>query len=88
MSTIVFSDQSSLLFHILQWADVKFKRTLEEKIAAIPRIIINRCIVMVNVTPAITPRAKDPDKTAKFITTIKIALETFDDEIGSLQQAT
>ena len=88
MSTIVFSDQSSVLFHILQWADVKFKRTLEQKIAAIPRIIINRRIVMANVAPAITPRAKDPDKTAKFITAIKIALETFDDEIGSLQQAT
>ena len=88
MSTIVFSNQSSVLFHILQWADIKFKRTLEQKIAAIPRIIINRCIVMVNIVPAITPRAKDPDKTAKFITTIKIALETFDDEIGLLQQAT
>ena len=88
MSTIVFSDQSSVLLHILQWADVKFKRTLEQKIAAIPCIIINRCIVMANVAPAITPRAKDPSKTAKFITNIKIALETFDDEIGSLQQAT
>ena len=88
MSTIVFSDQSSVLFHILQWADVKFKRTLEQKIAAIPRIIINRHIVMANVAPAITPRAKDPNKTAKFITAIKIALETFDDEIGSLQQVT
>ena len=88
MSTIVFSDQSSVLFHILQWADVKFKRTLEQKIPAIPRIIINRRIVMANVAPAVTPRAKDPDKTAKFITAIKISLETFDDEIGSLQQAT
>ena len=43
---------------------------------------------MANVAPAITPRAKDPDKTAKFVTAIKIALESFDDEIGSLQQAT
>ena len=88
MSTIVFSDQSSVLFHILQWADIKFKRTLEQKIAAIPCIIINRHIVMANVAPAITPRAKDSDKTAKFITTIKIALKTFDDEIGLLQQVT
>ena len=88
MSTIMFSDQSSIFFYILQWADVKFKRTLEQKISAIPRIIINRHIVMANVAPAITPRAKDPDKTAKFVTAIKIALKTFDDEIGSLQQAT
>ena len=88
MSTIVFSDQSSIFFYILEWADVKFKRTLKQKIAAIPRIIFNRCIVMANVAPAITPRAKDPDKMAKFVTTIKVALETFDDEISSLQQAT
>ena len=88
MSTIVFSDQSSIFFYILQWADVKFKRTLKQKIAAIPRINFNRCIVMANVAPAITPRAKDPDKMAKFVTTIKVALETFNDEIGSLQQAT
>ena len=43
---------------------------------------------MVNVAPATTPRAKDPNKMAKFVTTIKIALETFDDEIGLLQQVT
>ena len=43
---------------------------------------------MANVAPAITPRAKDPDKTAKFVTAIKVAIKTFDDEIGSLQQAT
>ena len=88
MSTIVFSDQSNVFFYILQWADVKFKRTLEQKIAAIPHIIFNRRIVMVNVAPAIPPRAKNPDKMAKFVTTIKVALENFNDEIGSLQQAT
>ena len=43
---------------------------------------------MANVAPAVTPRAKDPDKMAKFVTAIKVAIETFDDEIGSLQQAT
>ena len=43
---------------------------------------------MANVAPAITPRAKDLDKTAKFVTAIKVAIETFDDEIGSLQQVT
>ena len=43
---------------------------------------------MVNVAPAVTSRAKDPDKMAKFVTTIKVAIETFDDEICSLQQVT
>ena len=43
---------------------------------------------MANVAPAVTSRAKDPDKTAKFVTAIGIEIETFDDEIGSLQQAT
>ena len=88
MSTIVFSDQSSVFLYILQWEDVKFQKTLEQKIAAIPRIITNRHIVMANVAPAVTPRAKDRDKMAQFVTTINVALETFDDEIGSLQQVT
>ena len=43
---------------------------------------------MANVAPAITPRAKDPHKMARFVTAIKTALETFDDEIGLLQQMT
>ena len=58
------------------------------KIAAKPCIIINRHIVMANIPPAVTPRAKDLDKMAKFVTAIKVIIETFDDEIGSLQQAT
>ena len=43
---------------------------------------------MANIAPAITPRAKDPDKTAKFVTAIGVAIKTFEDEMGSLQQAT
>ena len=69
--------------------DVKFKRTLEQKIAAVPRIVINRGIVMANIAPTkVTSRAKDPDKTAKFVTTIGIAIETFEDEISSLHHET
>ena len=34
----------------------------------------------------ITPQAKHPDKTQTFITTVQTAMETFDDEIGSLMQ--
>ena len=37
---------------------------------------------------AITPWAKYPDKTEKFLTDVKVALETLDDEVGSLSEDT
>ena len=44
---------------------------------------------MGNVAPTkVKSRAKDPDKTAKFVTAIRIAIETFEDEIGSLHHET
>ena len=44
---------------------------------------------MANVAPTkVTAKAKDPDKTAKFVTAIEIATETFEDEIGSLHHET
>ena len=44
---------------------------------------------MANVAPTkVTSRVKDPDKTAKFVTAIGIAIKTFDDEIGSLHHET
>ena len=36
----------------------------------------------------ITPQAKYPDKTEKFLTDVKVALETLDDEVGSLSENT
>ena len=36
----------------------------------------------------ITPRAKYPDRTQKFLTDVKVALETFEDEVGSLFEET
>ena len=36
----------------------------------------------------ITPRAKYPDKTEKFLSDVKVALETLDDEVGSLSENT
>ena len=36
----------------------------------------------------ITPQAKYPDKTEKFLTDVKVALETLDDEVGSLSKNT
>ena len=34
----------------------------------------------------ITPRAKHPDRTQKFVEDVKIVLETFDDEISSFSE--
>ena len=36
----------------------------------------------------ITPRAKYPDRTEKFLTDVKLALETLEDEVGSLSKQT
>ena len=36
----------------------------------------------------ITPRAKYPDRTEKFLTDVKLALETLEDEVGSLFEQT
>ena len=36
----------------------------------------------------ITPRAKYPDRTQKFFTDVSMALETFEDEVGSLFEQT
>ena len=36
----------------------------------------------------ITPQAKYPDRTQKFLTDVKVALETFEDEVGSLFEKT
>ena len=84
MSTIVFSDQSSLFFYILQWADIKYRRTLDEKIAARPCIILDRQVMEKVAKTKITPRAKHPGRTQQFINAIQDALDTFEDEISSL----
>ena len=36
----------------------------------------------------ITPQAKYSDRTQKFLTDVKVALETFEDEVGSLFEET
>ena len=79
-----------------QWAEIKFKCTLEEQIVTIPRIVLNREIVhhtMAKTKP--TPRAtgsgrivsaaaKHPTATSKFLDTIDEALTIFDDLILSI----
>ena len=84
MSTIVFSDQSSVFFYILKWAAIKYHRTLDEKITTRPRIVLNRQVIEKMAKTKITPRVKHPGRTQHFIDAIKEALDTFEDEISSL----
>ena len=69
----------------LQWASIKYRHTLDQKIAAIPRIVLNHRVVMSTMPKTkITLRAKHPDRTETFVMAIQTALEMFDDEIGAL----
>ena len=89
MSTIVFSNQSSILLLYLQWASIKYRRTLDQKIAAVPHIILNRQIVQSTMAKTkITLRAKHPDKTETFITAVQTVMDIFDDEVSFLMQDT
>ena len=96
MSTIVFSNQRSILLYTFQWAEIKFRRTLEEKIVTIPRLVLNREIVRNMMTKTkTTPRAtgsgrvvsaaaKHLTATSKFLDSIDEALTVFDDSISSI----
>ena len=67
----------------------QIQENIRTKSSTVPRIVINRGIIMANVAPTkVTSRMKDPDKTAKFVTAIGIAIKTFEDEIGSLHHKT
>ena len=80
--------------YTFQWAEIKFRRTLEEKIVTIPRIVLNQEIVhraMAKTTPRATgsgrivsTTAKHPTVTSKFLDTIDEALTIFDDSISSI----
>ena len=88
MSTIAFSDQSSVFFYTLQWAEIKFQRTLDEKIRSVPRIVIARNIIDNMVKMKLTPRATQTNKTQQFIIDIDEALEVFKEDITSLSETT
>ena len=70
--------------YIFQWADIKYSRTLDEKIAARPHIILDRQVMEKMAKTKITPHAKYPGRTQQFIDAIQEALDTFEDEISSL----
>ena len=96
MSTTVFSNQSSILLYTFQWAEIKFRHTLDEKIATTPRLVLNREIIRNMMTKTkTTPRAtgsgrvvsaaaKHLTATSKFLDTIDEALTMFDDSISSI----
>ena len=71
----------------MQWASIKYSRTLDQKIAAVPRIVLDQKeILSTMIKIKISSRAKHPGKTQTFITAVQMAMESFDDEIGSLTQ--
>ena len=82
--------------YTFQWAEIKFRRTLDEKIATIPRIVLNREIIhntmaKTKTTPratgsgrVVSAAAKHPMATSKFLDTIDEALTVFDDSISSI----
>ena len=82
--------------YTFQWAEIKFRRTLDKKIVTIPRIVLNREIVhRVMAKTKTTPRAtgsgrivstatKHPTATSKFLDTIDEVLTVFDDSISSI----
>ena len=71
----------------LLWASIKYSRTLDQKIAAVPRIVLDRKEILSTILKTkVSSRAKHPDKTQTFITAVQMAMDIFDDEIGSLMQ--
>ena len=81
MSTIVSSDQSSIFLHTFQWADIKYSRTLSQKITVRPRVILDRQIVSEMAKMRVTPRAKYPDQTQKFVKDVRDALDEFEEHV-------
>ena len=82
--------------YTFQWAEIKFRRTLDEKIVTIPRIVLNweivhRVMAKTKTTPRATgsgrivsTAAKHPTATSKFLDTIDEALTIFDNSISSI----
>ena len=67
--------------YTFQWADIKYGRTLSQKIAARPGIVLNRLIVSDMAKTRVTPRAKYPDQTQQFIKDVHDALDEFEEHV-------
>ena len=51
-------------------------------------VILNSTLMATRLKTKITPWAKHPERTEKFLTDVKLALETLEDEVGSLFEQT
>ena len=69
-----------------QWAAIKYSSTLNQKTEAIPKVILNLPLMSYVVKTKITPRAKHPDRTQRFIKAVQEALEAFEDQVSSLTE--
>ena len=69
-----------------QWVAIKYSSTLNQKTKAIPKVVLNPPLMSYMVKTKITPRAKYPDRTQKFIKAVQEALEAFKDQVGSLTE--
>ena len=47
-------------------------------------VVLSSTLMVTRPKTKITPRAKHPERTEKFLTNVKLALETLEDEVGSL----
>ena len=87
MSTIAFSNQSSVSLIYLQWTSIKYSRTLNQKIAAVLHIVLDQKEVLSTmIKTKISSQAKHPGRNQTFVTAVQTAMEIFDDKIGSLTQ--
>ena len=67
--------------YTFQWADIKYGQTLHQKIAAKPRIVLNRLIVFDMAKTQVTPQAKYPNQTQQLIKDVQEALDKFEDHV-------
>ena len=74
MSTIVFSDQSSVLFYYFLVNQNKVRQRPVEKQL--------RLFMAEMVKTKVTSRAKHPERTQNFITSVKEALDAFEEQIS------
>ena len=78
MSTIVFSDQSSVFFYIY----------CSENQSIQQHIRLERTCSLTMLAPKISARAKHPNKTQTFMMAVQTAMDIFEDQIGSLSRDT
>ena len=81
MSTIAFPHQSSVFSHTFQWADTKYSHTWSQTITARPHVISDHLIISEMAQTKVTPHAKYPDQTQKFVKDVHAALDEFEEHV-------